>query len=493
MCSTCSLVLPVKRNELGVQLLSRKLHAQLFPNVNFPRPDPSYIRIARDHLEMHDLDPSQASVLPDTAFALPPLQGSTIAEHFHRIGHRTAQPWLALSTSFASTSLPPKPEQWDTQQSGWTKYHYRPDGSSFSEHVPYPSLEDDALVLDVETMPNYHPYAVLACAASRTAWYAWVSPWLLGESDDPQQLIPFGSPVHPRIVVGHNVSYDRARVLEEYALGRTGTRFVDTMALHVAVRGISSHQRPAWIRHRRTQQKARERREEAVEAVEGLLRDVEQRHESEENVARREELRRIRLEMEESLPQLQADADPDSAEAKRWEDLTSANSLADVARLHCGIHMDKEVRNDFMTHKPPEIVDNLHDYMDYCATDVHVTHAVFSNVLPAFLDACPSPVSFSGVLTMGSSFLPVNETWEQYLVEAERVYRELEAKVKTRLVELAEDARGMMNDGEWKEDVWLSQLDWTPKVAGASRGVHIPDEVCIAFVVVATVTFNFPL
>jgi DNA polymerase gamma 1 len=426
---------------------------------------------------MHGLDPSEASVLPDTAFTLPPLQGTTIAEHFHRIGTRAAHPWFALATSFAYTSLPPKPEQWDTQQSGWTKYHYRPDGSSFSEHVPYPE-RDDAFVFDVETMPNYHPYAVLACAASRTAWYAWISPWLLGETDDPQQLIPFGNPMHPRVIVGHNVSYDRARIREEYAFTRTGTRFIDTMALHVAVRGISSHQRPAWVRHRRKQQKAQERREEAVEAVEDLLRDVKRRQANEDDDGLREELRRIRLEMEESLPQLQADEDTSESDAKRWENLTSANSLADVARLHCGIAMDKEVRNDFMTHTPAEIVDNLHDYMNYCATDVQVTHDVFSRVLPAFLEACPSPVTFSGVLTMGSSFLPVNATWERYLTEAERVYRELEAKVKKRLVELTENARNMMDGGEWKKDVWLNQLDWTPKAAGPSRGVHSTEEVC---------------
>ena len=56
--------------------------------------------------------------------------------------------------------------------------------------------------------------------------------------------------------------------------------------------------------------------------------------------------------------------------------------------------------------------------------------------------------------------------------------RELEEKVKVRLADLAHQAKDMMESQAWKKDVWLSQLDWTPKVAGKSRGV-IPPEVRI--------------
>ncbi|EGO04129.1 hypothetical protein SERLA73DRAFT_102478 [Serpula lacrymans var. lacrymans S7.3] len=478
MFSDCILV---KRNELGVQLLSRELHSQVFRNVSFPNPKSSYVRIALEHLETHGLDPSQGSILPDTGFTLPPMQGRNIDEHFHRIGSNSAQPWLSLAKGFSQGLLPPKPDQWDIQ-SGWTKYHFLPDGSSYSEHVEYPEHDGQAeqmLVFDVETMPPYHPYAVMACAASGNAWYSWISPWLLGESTEPRHLIPFGYPDCPRIVVGHNVSYDRGRILEEYDLRGTQTRFLDTMSLHVAVKGISSHQRPAWMKHRKSKEKLQERRAEAVEAVVELMRDTEMKYDQEVDSIKKEELRRLRLEMEESLPQLQAE-DIDVAEAelsnKRWEDLTSANSLADVAKLHCDITVDKGIRNDFMSHTPSEILANIHDYLNYCSQDVFVTHAVFSQVLPAFLARCPSPVSFAGILTMGSSFLTVNESWEAYLENAERTYRELDEKVKTRLVDLAEEAKGMMEDGTWKDSSWLAQLDWTPKVAGKSRGV-LPSEL----------------
>lgn len=124
-----------------------------------------------------------------------------------------------------------------------------------------------------------------------------------------------------------------------------------------------------------------------------------------------------------------------------------------------------------MTHSREEILDNAQDYLNYCGEDVHVTHAVFSRVLPEFLKACPSPVSFAGILTMGSSFLTVNESWEKYVENAEKVYKDLEENVRGRLVQLAEEAKKLMVDDKWKGDVWLEQLDWTPKTAKESRGV----------------------
>ncbi|KAH9024697.1 DNA polymerase family A-domain-containing protein [Lactarius pseudohatsudake] len=474
----------IKRNEVGVQLLSRRLHRQIFKDVSFPPPEPRFVHIAQEHLEMHGLDPKKGSVLPDTAFTLPPLQGHNIDEHFHRIGARAALPWSDLAVGLVKAQLPPAPDHWDIQ-AGWTKYHYRPDGSSYSEHVEYPHHDgkpEQMLVFDVETMPEYHPYAVIACAATPNGWYAWISPWLLDQNPDPDQLIPFGDPNVARLIVGHNVSYDRARIREEYSLAGSRTRFLDTMSLHVAVKGISSHQRPAWMKHRKSKDQARERVEEAEEAVVALLQETSSRQAAEPDGTKREELHAMRSAMEESLQLTGAqgeDAD-EEAESKSWEDITSANSLADVARLHCGIDMEKAVRNDFMACSPQEIREGLQDYLNYCANDVSVTHRVYAKVLPEFLQSCPTPVSFSGILTMGSSFLPVNQEWESYLESAERTYRNLDEGVKKRLVDLAVEAKGMMENEGWKDDVWLRQLDWTPKVAGKSRGIGVSEAVAAA-------------
>lgn len=362
-------------------------------------------------------------------------------------------------------------------------------------------------------MPKYHKYPILACAASPNAWYVWISPWILDPSNNsPDHLIPLGPSDVPRIVVGHNVSYDRARVKEEYSLEGTKNRFLDTMSLHVAIKGISSHQRPAWAKYRKEKQDAIDSRDEAIEAVVHLLHDVEQQLEGLRNAIASgslidkgevQKLVELQSNLEESLSDLQTsradsltssdDQQPDSSDAfvddddeaaietiqRRWEDVTSGNSLVDVAKLHCNIDISKEIRNDFMTSTPSDILDGIHDYITYCATDVETTHAVYRKVLPEFLQACPHPVSFAGVATMGSGFLPVNEQWEAYIDRAERVWQAMEGKVRAGLENLARAAMKLYQVssldtpvvGPWQDDVWLSQMDWTPKVAGKSRGV----------------------
>ena len=451
-----------------MQLLSRSLHSQIFQNVSFPSPHQTYTQIAREHLDKHQLNPTSSSTHPDIAFTLPPLQADTIDSHFYAIGAKVAEPYLSMSKKLASTTLPPLPERW-VIQSGWTKYWTGEDGL----HESVESPDEELLVFDVESMPKYHQFAVMACAASPTAWYAWISPWLLKETTDTQQLIPLGGPSRKRIVVGHNVSYDRARTLEEYSLERPGTRWLDTMALHVAVNGISSHQRPAWSKYRKQKQASRTMKDEAVESVLGLIAELKREMKDEVDADKKWELLRRVEEMEESLPSLQAiqevggereDEEENEAMAQqRWEDLTSANSLADVARLHCGIEVDKSTRDDFMTSSPDAILADISTYLTYCANDVAVTLQVFCKTLPAFLNKCPSPVSFAGMCSMGSSFLTVDEGWERYLENAESKYQELEGKVGAALKSLAEEARLLLADDKWKGDVWLEQLDWTPK------------------------------
>ncbi|KAJ7623349.1 DNA polymerase family A-domain-containing protein [Roridomyces roridus] len=482
----------IKRNELGVQMLARRLHSQIFKNVSFPSPDKSYINIALQHLQQHGLEPSQGSVLPDTSFTLPPLQGNNLLEHFHRIGSSLAQPYLDLARSFSEQKLPPMPDatEWNIHQSGWTKYHYMPDGSSYSEAVEYPRKDDgspeDLLTFDVETLPNYHPHAIMACAASPSAWYAWVSPWLLNETEDPVQLIPLGDAAASRVIVGHNVSYDRGRTKEEYHLKGTNNRWLDTMALHVAVQGISSNQRPAWMKWRKNRQAEKDMEEEARMAIPLLLQEIEALSTAPETSAqKKDELQKLKDRLEESLvfrPSSHETIDLPQAgeEEKTWESLTSVNSLAEVAALHnVPLTSPKSTRDDFMKLSPSAILASLPDYLSYCASDVQATHAIFTKVLPAFLAQCPHPVSFAGILTMGSSFLCVDEGWEKYLEQAETVYMGLERAVKTRLAHLAHEALSLFLDNpsaaKWEDDVWLNQLDWTPKVAGKSRGIFSQD------------------
>ncbi|KAJ7583649.1 gamma DNA-directed DNA polymerase [Mycena floridula] len=485
----------VKRNAAGVQLLSRSLHNQVFKNCSFPTPPQTFTNIALQHLKENDLQPSQSSTLPSTEFTLPQLQGSNLLEHFHRIGSASSEPYFSLARTFASTEIPPQPESWDIVSPGWTKYIYESDGSSYTEPVPYPMHDgqpEQILSFDIETMPKYHLFPIMACAVTPNGWYSWLSPWILDpDGQSPQHLIPMGPSDVSRVIVGHNVSYDRGRIQEEYHVQGTQNRFLDTMALHIAVKGISSNQRPAWMQHRKKKEMEMERKSETLDVARQMRHDVQRQLAAEKNPETKEQLTELLRGLDESLPALEAslltseidmpdassgilDEDEISeATQKRWEDNTSANSLVDVAKLHCDIDISKEIRNDFMTATPFEILENLGDYLTYCASDVNVTHRVYQKVLPQFLDNCPHPVSFAGVLTMGSGFLPVNQEWERYLERAETVYRTLEKQVKDSLASLALSALESHKEQipDPSVDPWLSQLDWTPKAVGKSRGL----------------------
>ena len=373
-----------------------------------------------------------------------------------------------MAKRLASEKLPPLPDTW-VHEPGWTKYY--PDGSF--EAVKNLG-DEDLITLDVETMPNHSHYAVIACAVTPRAWYVWLSPWLLDQDPNPCHLIPIGSPSRDRVVVGHNVSYDRARIAEEYHIVRSGTRFIDTMALHVAVGGISSPQRPTWAKWRKEKREQLAMTNETIASLRKMAQRAASLAKTETDPSRRDQLDREIKETMESIAELKESRQSANA-VPSWEDVSSLGSLAEVGRLYCGIEVNKAPREHFMKLAPAEILADLDNYISYCAQDVRVTHTVFSKVLPLFLKQCPHPVSFAGMSLMGNSFLPVNESWDGYVANAEATYRASEAAVLTALRELAMSARDLYHTGAWKQDPWLSQLDWSPKIPKQNRlGLESP-------------------
>ncbi|BFZ57701.1 DNA-directed DNA polymerase gamma mip1 [Savitreella phatthalungensis] len=421
-------------NALGIQQISSSVHAQLFSKSSQPAANStrhqqrmqSLTRLSQRHLLAHDLLGKNTAVAPEINLELPPLQGADLDEHFHKLGLEVSEPYLDISRRFANAKLPEKPTSW-IHQSGWTRY--TPDGASPAQ-VSHPL--EDAIVFDVEVMYKVHPYAVMAVAASEEAWYAWLSPWLLSESDDPSHLVPLGGEAAAKVVVGHNVGYDRARVLEEYAIKKSQLGFVDTMSLHVAVNGMCSRQRPAWMQHK----KAREQREKVLRENGGAVGKM-----------------------------LQALGDASPTDDDDWIARSSTNSLAEVVYFHCGFVPDKAARDAFDATERGQIVGQLDALLDYCAEDVRITHLVYDKVLPSFLEVSPHPVSFAALLYMNAMTLPVDyDKWHAYIERAERTYRDLSSMVTQRLVGSANDLLKHKDSPEvYNADPWLRQLDWTTK------------------------------
>jgi DNA polymerase gamma 1 len=423
-----------RHNEIGVQQVSSHVYPQLFPPSPYREPvvaDPELVALSKDHLTRHDLLGKTSDNSEPIGFDLPDLQGTSMDEHFYRLGMDSAEPYLSLAKKYAKASPPSKPRKWQ-QRSGWTKYNE--DGSWEAVDAP----EEEVLTFDTEVMWHQTNFPAMACAVSGTHWYAWISPWLLGESENDRHLIPLGDPTKPRIIVGHNIGYDRARIYEEYSMDQSKNYFLDTMSLHVAANGMCSRQRPTWVKHRKA-------------------REVQERIASDDNSADLQSL----LDSGESMDQ----------EEDLWVGRSSVNSLRDVAKFHCGIVIDKAKREWFGELDRDGVVGKLEELLDYCAADVDITHRVYKKVLPHFLETCPHPVSFAALRHMSAEILPVNQGWKAYIANAEATYEKLSSGVQERLVDLAEKALELRKQPEiYENDPWLCQLDWSGQEVRMTKG-----------------------
>jgi len=236
-----SLLLPAnaRHNEIGIQQVSSYIHPQLFPpspNKEPSQADPELVALSKDHLDRHGLLGKTSDNTAPIGFELPDLQGASLDEHFYRLGMDSAEPYLSLAKKYARASPPPKPRRWE-RRSGWTKYNE--DGSWEAVETP----NEEVLTFDTEVMWHETSFPAMACAVSATHWYGWLSPWLLGESENDRHLIPLGDPGKAKIVVGHNIGYDRARIAEEYNIAQSKIFFMDTMSLHIAANGMCTRQR----------------------------------------------------------------------------------------------------------------------------------------------------------------------------------------------------------------------------------------------------------
>jgi DNA polymerase gamma 1 len=408
-------------NEIGVQQLSSHVHPQVFKGRS-SSPSKTLVELSKDHLTRHDLYGKNQDDSGPIAFDLPRVEGQSLDEHFFKLGMDASEPHLSYAKEFVRSNLPQRPRKW-VRRSGWTKYNA--DGSTEAIDAPNETM----LSFDTEVMWKESSFAVMACAASPTAWYAWLSPWLLDETENDRQLVPLGDSSQPRIIVGHNIGYDRARVKEEYDIVQSKTFFVDTMSLHVAVNGMCSQQRPTWMKH----QKNRDLRERI--AGDGTLHELNTILDN-----------KMLTEEEEEL----------------WVGRSSINSLRDVAKFHCGVTIDKSQRDYFGELDRDGICEKLEELLDYCAADVAITHRVYTKVFPNFLETCPHPVSFGALRHLSSVILPVDDTWEQYLQRAEATYQKRLEDVEQRLFQLSDGALEMKEKPDiYEKDPWLRQLDWT--------------------------------
>ncbi|KFP66315.1 DNA polymerase subunit gamma-1, partial [Cariama cristata] len=280
----------------------------------------------------------------------------------------------------------------------------------------------------------------LAVAVSPHAWYSWCSNRLLEQRYSwashltLADLIPLESPAGAgcagkqdwpeRVVVGHNVAFDRAFIKEQYLIQGSRVRFLDTMSMHMAISGLTGFQRSLWMAAKHGKRKG--------------LQQVKQH-----------------------MKKTQSKTEGPAVTSWDWVHVSSINNLADVHALYVGGEpLEKEARELFVKGTMADIRSNFQDLMSYCAHDVQATHEVFQEQLPLFMERCPHPVTFAGMLEMGVSYLPVNGNWKRYLDDAQGIYEELQKEMKKSLMNLANDACQLLHEDRYKDDPWLWDLEW---------------------------------
>lgn len=466
-------------NQLGIQYLSNDLHKKVFPTTStkdYLSPQhPQLLEISKKHLQENELLGKKTQITePITIKNFPSLVGKSMDEHFNKLGQKSSDPYLAMATNFLKKELPCKPpkSQWKFQ-SGWTRY--TKDGNP-PEQVPYPL--EDTLVFDVEVMYKISNYPVMATCASNEAWYSWVSPALLDwekqknnsittDQIDWNHLIPMNCAKKPKVIIGYNVSYDRARILEEYNIKQTKAFYLDGMSLHVATSGICSRQRPKWAKYN----KVKKLSQEDVDEIEGTMEEEE---EEEEEGEMSQELGQLSSESNDvsDYAKLLSDGFQVAVELEVAEDpwllMGAPNSLANVARFHCNIHLDKTDRDYFATEDPNLVIDNFPKLMDYCAKDVDATFEVTKKLFPVFIQRIPHPVSFAALRHLGTLILPTTTKWPKYIEAAESLYESNRQEVATTLQQLANDLVAHIQNKkqvkpDYENDPWLSQLNWKLK------------------------------
>lgn len=400
-------------NEVGIQMLPKPLYEQVFRNTTKPtRPNSEFIEQCKRTLEKHNMITKESDYVPDIDFKIPPLEGKNLQEHFKIIAEKQAEPYFKIVNRLLN-DIPPPPNEW-LMQEGWTRY--TSDGRAVA--VDFPT--EDGLVFDIEVCVPAGKAPTLATAVSSEAWYGWVSPALIegvaqpitGQEYPLEAMIPLESTVKdnpfkltehalkPKVIVGHNVSYDRARIKEQYWLERTGTRFVDTMSLHVCVSGVTSYQR-AVLKSGKTEE-----------------------------------------------------------DDEGWQLQSSLNGLSDVHRLYCGEKIEKTTRNLFVDGDLQEIKQQFQTVMAYCCGDVQATHRVLQKLFPLFKERFPHPATFAGMLELSTAYLPVNANWTRYVEDCEQVFDDLQTESKLLLMKRADQACHLLHDQRYKDDIWMWDQDW---------------------------------
>jgi DNA polymerase gamma 1 len=347
---------------------------------------------------------------PSVDFQMPSLEGENIVEHFKNISKSLMGDSLDKLKEFITTPLPARPED-IVNNMGWYRYA---DGDV--RPVEYPL--EDVIVFDTECLKSLDNYAtpIIASAVTTEAWYIWLSPIFFGGKPT---LLNIGK---NKIIIGHNVSYDKARIAEEYELKSSGNIFVDTQALHNTIRGIGGKQR-SYFNKIKKEKSTEEATWEMPENVYGFT--------------------------------------------PNWYNEVSPASLAECMSFYFNIKVNKTDRDDFTELNLSEIHLNLSKYIKYNVLDTLYTAQLFTRLKTELKSAVSYDFTEMGIYLKNDGFLPIDYLrWNKWISDNENKSSELVMESKNSLIGLAKELIYSEDDTPnfgfcpWINNDWVLHLDW---------------------------------
>lgn len=383
-----------------IPLVSEKLHNYLFKNVSKNIFD-------TNRYEMENIK------LP----RLPKLYSEgNILEHFKLLGKEMNKKYDSyLMKAYEMKNIPKMPKKWAFSE-GWVKYDLN---NNSPIKVDYP--DGDFLIFDVEVCVKDGRLPTLAVALSDTNWYSWCSERLIKDTPIPdypkvEHLVPLESKngdSKEKIIIGHNVSYDRSRVREQYYDKASKTGFWDTMSMAIAMYSVSDSQTTFYDK-------------------------------KDYNIA---------IHSEHSW-------------LEKWKENVTKYNLKDLYNFLIPlddkdyINIEKDIRNLFVTGEIQQIRNEFQSLVQYCASDVLATLHIYKKMYKEFMYRFPSEITRYGMIKMANVYLPINHYWSSFEKYCDDEYKKIISKLGDDIINFIQQLIYELKDN-YDKDPWMFDCDWS--------------------------------
>lgn len=366
-----------------------------------------------------------------------------LMEHFMQIGkEQYAKYKQQMDIAMNIQRLPPLPRQW-VFKSGWTVYN----NDSTSASVSFP--DEKLLFFDVEVCMRDGKLPTIAVAVSPNNWYSWCSERLVNNIEIPNilnlnHMIPLEDSINKKLeklVIGHNIAYDRQFVREQYLQEESQMKFWCTMSMHIACAGMADHQRNLYDKEKLNKK----------DFIFGNL-------------------------MENGPDGIPKFSPKFQKLIQKWKEKTCKNSLEEVYRKYCRKNttsnepyfLNKKLRDVFVKEDINRIRENLQKLFNYCASDVRATFEIFQNLYPVFCQRFPHPITACGMMEMANVYLPITGNWRRFFEKCENISSGSKSQATKGLIKSAQELVHdlCIEDKEtglqrYQLDPWMWVSDWS--------------------------------